>query len=200
MTESKAVKREFVIGLEEPPISKSIFGHTRWAWLWLIVRLYVAWQWLQATFGKLGNPAWTGAEAGSAITGFVQGAMEKAQGPRPQVQVWYAWFLENLVLPNPEVWSYLVSIGEFLVGVALLLGVFTGIAAFFGFFMNMNYLLAGSISSNPILLLLSLLLILAWRTSGWWGIDRWLLPSLGTPWKPGLIFQSRRNHPDPESG
>ena len=23
------------------------------------------------------------------------------------------------------------------------------------------------------------------RTAGWWGVDRWLLPMLGTPWSPG---------------
>jgi len=30
---------------------------------------------------------------------------------------------------------------------------------------------------------------LAWKTAGWWGLDRWILPALGTPWRPGLIFR-----------
>ncbi len=79
-------------------------------------------------------------------------------------------------------------IGELLVGIALILGLFTGIAAFFGGFMNMNYLLSGSIAINPIMLLLAFLLITAWRTAGWWGADRWVLPALGTFRQPGTIF------------
>jgi thiosulfate dehydrogenase [quinone] large subunit len=35
------------------------------------------------------------------------------------------------------------------------------------------------------------LLILAWRNAGWIGLDRWVLPALGTPWQPGTLF--RRN-------
>jgi thiosulfate dehydrogenase [quinone] large subunit len=96
-----------------------------------------------------------------------------------------------VVLPHAAFWSYLVTFGEVLVGVALILGIFTGIAAFFGSFMNMNYLLAGSVSVNPILLMIALILVLAWKTAGWWGLDRWVLPALGTPWSPGLIFHER---------
>jgi thiosulfate dehydrogenase [quinone] large subunit len=82
----------------------------------------------------------------------------------------------------------MVAWGEFLVGVALILGIFTGIAAFFGSFMNMSYLLAGTVSVNPVLLLGATFIVLAWKTAGWWGLDRWVLPLLGTPWRPGLIF------------
>jgi thiosulfate dehydrogenase [quinone] large subunit len=55
----------------------------------------------------------------------------------------------------------------------------------------MNYMLAVSISINPILLFLSIFLILAWKTAGWWGLDRWVLIDLGTPWSPGLAFQDK---------
>ena len=57
--------------------------------------------------------------------------------------------------------------------------------------MNMNYLLAGSVSINPVLLFLSLFIILAWKTAGWWGLDRWVLIDLGTPWSPVLAFQGK---------
>lgn len=70
-----------------------------------------------------------------------------------------------------HVWGYVVTYGEILVGVALILGIFTGMAAFFGSFMNMNYLLAGTVSTNPMLLILAALLVLAWKTAGWWGLD-----------------------------
>jgi hypothetical protein len=71
---------------------------------------------------------------------------------------------------------------EVLVGIALILGLLTGIAAFFGIVMNLNYLLAGAASTNPILGFLALFLILAWRVAGYYGLDRYVLPLLGTPW------------------
>lgn len=185
---SEQQRLRYVKYLEEPPVSKLLFGDVRMAWLWLVLRLYAGWQWLQAGLDKVGNPVWTGDNAGAALTGFVQGALEQAGGAHPNVQPWYAAFLENLVLPNAGFWSYLVAWGEVLVGVALIVGIFTGIAAFFGAFMNMNYLLAGTVSTNPILLIVAIFLILAWRIAGWWGLDRWVLPALGTPWRPGLIF------------
>ena len=107
------------------------------------------------------------------------------------MQGWYAGFLEHVVLPNTIAFSYIVTFGEILVGLGLLLGAFTGFAAFFGIVMNMNYLFAGSISINPILCICSLLLILAWRVSGFWGIDRYLLPLLGTPWSGSFATPSR---------
>jgi thiosulfate dehydrogenase [quinone] large subunit len=77
----------------------------------------------------------------------------------------------------------LVTYGEIIIGVALILGIFTGIAAFFGSFLNLNFLLAGAVSSNPILLLLQLFLILAWRTAGWLGLDQLILKMLGAEHK-----------------
>lgn len=186
---------KFVEQIEEAPITKTLFGRVNFAWFWLIVRVYLGWQWLEAGLGKVGNPAWTGSSAGAAISGFVSGALQKTTGDHPDVQGWYAWFLEKLVLPNTKVFGYLVAYGEVLVGIALIIGLFAGIAAFFGSFMNMNYLLSGTVSVNPILLILSLSVILAWRTAGWWGLDRWVLPALGTPWRPGLVFKGEKPVP-----
>jgi thiosulfate dehydrogenase [quinone] large subunit len=36
--------------------------------------------------------------------------------------------------------------------------------------------------------LFEILLILAWRNAGYIGLDRWVLPALGTPWQPGTVF------------
>jgi thiosulfate dehydrogenase (quinone) large subunit len=55
--------------------------------------------------------------------------------------------------------------------------------------MNYSFLLAGSISTNPVLIFFQLLLILAWRVAGWYGLDRYALPYLGVPWKPGKFFK-----------
>ena len=182
--------KQYVTRLDDPPIAKSLFGDVRWAWIWLLLRVYIGWQWLEAGWGKWNNPAWTGDKAGAAITGFVSGALQKTTGDHTDVSGWYAWFLNTFVLPYPVLWSYLVAAGEVLVGIALILGLLTGIAAFFGSFMNASYLLAGTVSINPALFIIATWLVLAWKTAGWWGLDRWALPALGVPWRPGFIFRT----------
>jgi len=180
------------IEIPEPKLSVLFFADTRFSFIWLIVRLYVGLQWFMAGFDKIQNPGWVGPKAGVALQGFLTAALAKTSGLHPNVQSWYGVFLKDFVLPNSVFFSYIISFGEFLVGVALILGIFTGIVAFFGAYMNMNYLLAGTVSISPVLFLLELLLILAWRTAGWWGLDRFALSLLGTPWKPGKLFKHKR--------
>lgn len=175
--------------LVEPPISRALFASTGAAWLWLIVRLYLGYEWISSGIEKIGSPVWMGDKAGTAVAGFAKGALAKTSGDHPDVQGWYASFLQGVVIPNAPLFGRLVAIGETAVGVALILGALTGIAAFFGILMNANYLLAGTVSTNPILIILGALVMLAWRNAGWIGLDRWLLPALGTPWQRGRVFE-----------
>ena len=149
-----------------------LFSDKRAAILWLPVRIYVGWQWLFAGWEKLTSSTWTGANAGTAINGFLNGTLAKTVGDHADVSLAYAWFISNVFLPHAVFFSYIVSFGEFLVGIALILGIFTGVAAFFGVFMNFNYLFAGTVSINPQLLLLQLLIIKGRKIAGWIGIDR----------------------------
>jgi thiosulfate dehydrogenase (quinone) large subunit len=178
----------------EPPFARFLFGSTKMAGFWLLVRLYVGWAWLHAGWEKFQSAAWVGDKAGTAIKGFLMGALQKTSGAHPDVQGWYASFIQNVALPNAETLSYIITFGEIAIGIALILGLFTGIAAFFGTFMNLNFLLAGTVSINPILLLLQLFLILAWRIAGWYGLDRYVLPALGTPWQAGHLFRNSRTN------
>ncbi len=152
-----------------------IFADVRMSWLWLVVRLYLGYEWLMAGYEKFINPVWVGDKAGVAISGFVNGALAKTVGIHPDVSGWYAWFLEHAVLTHPVAWSYAITYGEIFVGLGLILGLFTVTASFFGFFMNTNYLLAGTVSTNPILLVLALLIMLAHKTAGYIGVDRFLI-------------------------
>jgi uncharacterized membrane protein YphA (DoxX/SURF4 family) len=110
----------------DPPIAEVVFSSTGSSWFWLLVRLYVGWEWLVAGWAKVGSDAWTGAGAGTALTGFLNGALAKTVGAHPDVQSWYAWFIKAAVLAHPVVWSYVVAWGELLVGIALIVGIFTG--------------------------------------------------------------------------
>lgn len=175
--------------IADPPLAKLFFAGPFLSWLWLLFRLYVGWEWLLAGYEKITSPVWVGAKAGVALSGFLQGALQKTTGPHPDVSSWYGQFLQSAVIHNSAFFSYVVSFGELFVGIALILGLFTGVAAFFGAFMNMNYLFAGTVSINPIMFLAELFLILAWRVAGWYGLDRFLLPFVGTPWQPGKAFK-----------
>lgn len=170
----------------EPAISRFFLGSEGSSVLWFVVRMDVGVQWLLAGWEKVSTPGW--GASGTALAGFVTGALAKASGTHPAVQGWYAWFLQHIVLPNAGFFSFLVTWGEVAVGLGVLLGVLTGIAAGFGVLMNMNYLLAGTVSINPVLGMFGLFLVLSWRVCGWIGFDRWLLPVLGLPWKPGMWF------------
>ncbi len=182
--------------IPEPPIARFIFADTRMAWFWLIVRVYAGYEWFTAGWEKLtGHTIFgvsTGAPwvftkgTGAAMAGFVNGALAKSTGAHASVQGWYAGFLQTFVLPHTAVWAYLITFGELLVGIGLIVGALTGVAAFFGLVMNLNYLLAGTVSTNPILGGIAILIVLAWRIGGYYGVDRYLLPLLGTPWTGSL--------------
>ncbi len=202
----QSIQPRTAIQIPEPPIARFLFADTRMAWFWLLVRLYVGYEWLVSgwekltghsiAIGKFGDPIKGGAwvfsgHDGVAIKGFVTVALAQVSGPHPAVQGWYAAFLQNFVLPNAGVFAYLVTFGEILIGLGLIFGFLTGIASFFGVFMNLNYLLAGTISINPVLGALALLLVLAWRIGGYYGIDRYLLPLLGTPWTGSLAIKRK---------
>lgn len=180
--------------ITDPPIAQSLFGDVRWSWLWLAARLYIGYTWFSSGLGKINNPAWV--STGAALKGFWAQAIAVPEAPaKPPIAFdWYRSFIETLLNNGSYTWfSKLVVAGELLIGTALILGAFTGIAAFFGAFMNWNFMMAGTASINPLMFVITILIILAWKTAGWWGLDRWLLPLLGTPWRPGRIFQKSTN-------
>ena len=185
------LNKQIVTQIPEPPFSRFLFADTRLAFVWLLLRVYIGWEWLQAGWEKVTSPMWFGSTAGTALKGFLMGALKKTTGAHPDVSGWYGAFVQGFVLHHVTIFSNIVACGELLVGVGLILGIFTGISAFFGAFMNMNYLFAGTISVNPFMFVCELFIILAWRIAGWYGLDRYVLPMLGTPWQPGKIFKKK---------
>ncbi len=183
------------VEVTESPIAKFIFSDTRFAIVWLVLRVYLGIQWLQAAEHKVTDPAWT--QTGAALKGFWLGALKT--DPKPVIAFdWYRQFIQFLVDTQANTWfSKLVVAGEVLVGLCLIIGAFTGIAAFFGGLMNWNFMMAGSASTNPLLFALAVFLILAWKTAGYYGLDRVLLPLLGTPWKPGITIRTTEPAPQP---
>jgi thiosulfate dehydrogenase [quinone] large subunit len=90
-------------------------------------------------------------------------------------------------LGNPSVARALVII-QILAGIALILGAFVGPAAFAGGVVGSGLLPATAGVMTPLLFTAVVWLVLAWKTAGWIGLDRWLLPLLGMPWRGGVLF------------
>lgn len=169
--------------IEDPPIAKFLFSDVRTAWVWLILRVWLGYKWFDAGLHKLENPAWM--DGGAALKGFWTGAIQLPETGRPPIAFeWYRSFITYLLEAEAYTWfAKLVVYGEIIVGIALILGLFTGIAAFFGGFMNWNFIMAGAASTNGMLFFISVLLIMAWKVSGFIGLDYFALPFLGTPWR-----------------
>ena len=192
-TRSRSTAENVIVS--DPPFVVDLLSNTRWAWLWLLMRLYIGYTWLTSGLEKLGNPAWM--QTGEALRGFWERAVAVPEAPaRPLIAFdWYRAFLQSLLNSGSYTWfAKLIPVAEMLVGIALLLGAFVGIAAFFGAFLNWNFMMAGTASINPLMFVITILLILAWKTAGWWGLDRWLLPAIGTPWQRGPVL--KRETPD----
>ena len=168
--------------IRNPSIVNTLFNHPLAAWLWLPIRVWLGWQWLSAGYEKAINPAWM--QTGAALKGFLTGAVSAMGAHGPVIHyTWYSGFLKLLISSQSYVWmGKVVALGEALVGIGLILGAFTGLAAFFGAFMNFNYLMAGTVSVNPMFLVIGVTLLLAWKISGRIGLDYFIVPRLGALW------------------
>lgn len=186
--------------VEESPLARRLFASTGpAAMVWLGARLYLGYEWLVSGWEKVfgaGSSAWF---SGEAVQGFAAGAIANGtQGEHPAVAYgWYVAFLEFVRDTAYPVAGPTVAIGEVVIGAALILGAFTGIAAFLGIVLNFSFIFAGSAGVNPLFLVIGLLLILAWRNAGYYGADRYLLPRIGTPWVRPRQLVGQAHHPDP---
>ena len=169
--------------VQDPPLVQKLLSDPRAGWLLVLPRIWLGWQWLTAAQHKIGDPAWV--QTGEALKGFWLNAVKIPETGRPAIVFdWYRSFLQMMLDAQAYTWfSKVVAYGELLIGIALIIGAFTGIAAFFGGFMNWNFMMAGSASTNPMLFVIAVGLILAWKVSGYVGADFFLLRFLGTPWR-----------------
>src|SRR5690625_3700202 len=133
-----------------------------------LIRIYLGYTWLTAGWGKI-----TG---GFDASGFIQGAIASAGGENPAVQGWWAAFLETFALPYAGLFSFMVAWGEVLVGIALILGIFTNFAALMGITMNFAFLFSGTVSTNAQMVVLTMFLLVAGFNAGRYGLDRWVIP------------------------
>ncbi|MCM3619966.1 DoxX family protein [Sutcliffiella horikoshii] len=152
--------------------------------LWTVLRIWLGVQWLKAGLPKIGT---------FDAEGFLQGAIAKAEGAHPAVQGWYAGFLENVALPNVGMINFLIPWGEVLVGIALILGLATMPALLAAAFMNLNFLLAGTVSTNPILYTAAFALLAAGTAATFYGLDRFAIRFIKDKWNARKMKNDHRN-------
>jgi thiosulfate dehydrogenase [quinone] large subunit len=183
MFEDRRSPEAQAVEVEGPAFTRYLFSNTRAGLIWLPIRIFVGFQWLDAGWHKLTGEGWV--DGGSSLLGYWENAVRIPDEGRPAISFeWYRTFLQFLIDNGAHTWfAWLITFGELAIGVGLLTGTLVGIAAFFGAMMNMSFLLAGSASSNPILFTFAIGLILAWKVAGYYGVDRYLLPMLGVPWR-----------------
>ncbi len=101
------------------------FSRKKTANLWpiTVLRVYTGVFFLKYGYGKLTNP-----DFADGLAGFVSGNLEKCFG-------FMRAFLESVVLPNSALFGFMVTWGELLLGVCLILGLATRYAAIAGAFM-----------------------------------------------------------------
>ena len=184
--------------VDDPVWWRLLLGNTYWALIWLPIRFFVGREWLAVGEHKLRDSAWM--DGGEALKGYWTGAVAIPEPPaRPRIVEEHGWFRDFLQYMLDHEWytwfAKVIAIGEFLVGLGLIVGALVGIAAFFDTFLNFNFLLAGTASTNPVLFGVSVFLVLGWKVAGFWGLDRWLLPALGAPWTPGWLVRRVAHEP-----
>ena len=146
------------------------------------VRLFVgAWWIIEATIGRFWkwgsftsgvNPEWISADAGAVIISTAQtGIEEGAWG-------WYAWVLQNALIPYAGMWSIVISVLQLLIGITLMLGLLTRWTSLTGLVMLFSILLMGSFRTSPFLIAGHLFLI-ATNAGLYFGLDKVLLGADG---------------------
>ncbi|MFA7248706.1 MAG: DoxX family protein [Dehalococcoidia bacterium] len=174
--------------LKDPPWARMLFANTMMAPLWLIVRAFLGFQWLEAGWHKVTGNGWINQDGASLKSFWDRIVQVPAKGSPPIVYDWYRDFIQFMLDQRWYSWfAWVIAVGEVVIGVMLIVGMLTGFAALAGATMNFNFMLAGSASTNPMLFLLAVLVLLGWKVAGRIGVDRWLLPALGTPWEMHIL-------------
>ncbi|GAB7018588.1 hypothetical protein [Halostagnicola bangensis] len=100
--------------------------------------------WKLGTLASGTNEDWVGANAGGDITRVAERAIDDG------VFGWYATLLETAVLPYAAEWSYVATAAQLLTAVALIIGLWTRPAAFFGVLYFLPVFHFGTIRTSPL--------------------------------------------------
>jgi thiosulfate dehydrogenase (quinone) large subunit len=132
---------------------------------WTAMRVWLGIMWIQAGVAKLWgaeNPGFLH-HHGAGVAGFA------AHGSA--AYTWWASFLHSFVVPNAGWIGVLVAVAEFVIGIALVLGIFTPMAALGSLALLFTYVMSGTASVCAFYALFAIVILATWRTSSWIGVD-----------------------------
>src|SRR5262245_23213608 len=112
MTEH-AVKTPHGRIVSNPPLARLLFDDTRFAVVWLVVRVLLGLTWINESSHKLGDPAWM--QMGEALKAFWTSAVKVPESGKPPITYdWYRNLIQYMLDQQWYVWfAKLVAIGEF---------------------------------------------------------------------------------------
>lgn len=147
------------------------FTHRYASPIWLAVRLYLGWTWLQVGLGQVGSGWLTSDPIGLMFTQIVDG---KIAVPLPFYRDVASILLEGGVSP---IISHSMPIVQIAIALAFFSGVLVVPAAVGAILLNLNIILSGIglIALDGQFILLQLLLILAWPIASGIGVERLLV-------------------------
>src|SRR5512138_2122231 len=102
--------------IKDPGFARFLVSDRRAAWLWLPLRIWLGYQWVDASMHKITNSAWVG--DGSALKGFWTSAVAIPETGRPPISFdWYRGFIQMMLDAQAYTWfAKVVAYGELLVG------------------------------------------------------------------------------------
>jgi thiosulfate dehydrogenase [quinone] large subunit len=132
---------------------------------WTAMRVWLGVMWIQAGAAKL----W-GAENsaflhhnGAGVAGFAAHGVP--------AYTWWGSFLHSFVVPNAGAIGVFVAVAEFVIGLALVAGFLTPLAALASLGLLFTYVMSGTASVCAWYALFAIVLLATWRTASWIGVD-----------------------------
>jgi thiosulfate dehydrogenase (quinone) large subunit len=161
-----------------PPRPLTWVLHSRaLAVVWLAMRVWLGIMWIQAGWAKLWgaeNSAFLHHD-GSGVAGFATHGTSAYS--------WWHSILTGAVVPNSGAIGIFVAVAEFTIGIALVAGFFTRIAALASLGLLFTYVMSGTASVCAFYALFAIVILITWQTSSWIGVD-------------GVIASYRQRHHD----
>lgn len=147
---------------------------------WLVLlRLYLGYMWLMSGLEKI-TSGWLEYNmlGGSNVDGTTGASiMQLVSAHTPN---WYAWIVDNLIIPNAMLFQKIVILTELGLGAAFITGTFTFLAAIVSIGMNINFLLSTGL--NDLWFLISSIPMLGGAGRAF-GVDHYLIPYLMRQWR-----------------
>jgi uncharacterized membrane protein YphA (DoxX/SURF4 family) len=138
-----------------PTLARRVRAELRKPGAYLVpLRLFIGVGWLRACAEKLVDPGW---RDGASVQHFLTGQLDAGQVAFP----FYQTLIHQLFAPQAEALGWIITLGQALVGLALLTGTLTNAALLGGLFMNLNFLLSGRPDPSAFYIVIQASLLLA---------------------------------------